>query len=180
MDKEFIEIHTKNGKPTGEKLLKSKIHKEGLFHATVHLWIFCCKDEILIQKRSKNKKINPGIWDVSVAGHIKYQEDFIDAVIRESIEETGVLINKNKLKKIGVFFNEEIYNNFIDREFHHTYIYNAERNKINLDFKNNEVDQLKFITYNEMKYLINNSNEYFIGSNKNYYKCVLEAINTSI
>ena len=180
MDKEYIEIYTENGKPTGEKLLKSKIHKQGLFHATIHLWIFCCKDEILIQKRSKNKKINPGIWDVSVAGHIKYQEDFIDAVIRESIEETGILINKKKLKKIGVFFNQEIYNNLIDREFHHTYIYNTERDKINLDFKNNEVDQLKFITYNEMKHLINNSKEYFIGSNKNYYKCVMEAINTSI
>ena len=91
-----------------------------------------------------------------------------------------MLINKKKLKKIGVFFNQEIYNNLIDREFHHTYIYNTERNKINLDFKNNEVDQLKFITYNEMKYLINNSKEYFIGSNKNYYKCVMEAINASI
>ena len=51
MDKEFIEIYTENGKPTGEKLLKSEIHKEGLVHATIHLWIFCCKDEILIQKR---------------------------------------------------------------------------------------------------------------------------------
>ena len=91
-----------------------------------------------------------------------------------------MLINKKKLKKIGIFFNQEIYNNLIDREFHHTYIYNTERNKINLDFKNNEVDQLKFITYNEMKHLINNSKEYFIGSNKNYYKCVMEAINTSI
>jgi len=180
MDKEYIEIYSKNGKPTGEKLLKSKIHKEGLFHATVHLWIFCCKDEILIQKRSKNKETNPGIWDVSVAGHIKYQENIIDAVIRESIEETGVLIDKKKLKKIGIFFNEEIYNTIIDREFHHTYIYNTERDKVNLDFKNNEVDQLKFITYNEMKHLINNSNEYFIGSNKNYYKCVMEAINNSI
>ena len=57
MDKEFIEIYTENGDPTGEKLLKSEIHKGGLIHATIHLWIFCCKNEILIQKRSKNKKI---------------------------------------------------------------------------------------------------------------------------
>ena len=180
MDKEFIEIYTEKGKPTGRKLLKSKIHKEGLVHATIHLWIFCCKDEILIQKRSKNKKINPGIWDVSVAGHVKYGENFLDAVIRESIEEVGVIINKNKLKKIGVFFNEETYNTLVDREFHHTYIYRTTPDKINLDFKNNEVDELKFITYNEMKQLINISNEYFVGSNKNYYNCVMKEINTTI
>ena len=180
MDKEFIEIYTENGEPTGEKLLKSEIHKGGLIHATIHLWIFCCKNEILIQKRSKNKKINPGIWDVSVAGHVKYGENFLDAVIRESIEEVGVVINKTKLKKIGVFFNEETHNTLIDREFHHTYIYRTTPDKINLDFKNNEVDKLKFITYNEMKQLINNSNEYFVGSNKNYYNCVMEEINTTI
>ena len=80
MDKEYIEIYTKCGEPTGEKLLKSKIHKEGLFHATVHVWMFCSKDKILIQKRSKNKEINPGVWDVSVAGHIRFNENKIDHI----------------------------------------------------------------------------------------------------
>jgi len=179
MDKEYIEIYTKCGEPTGEKLLKSKIHKEGLFHATVHVWMFCSKDKILIQKRSKNKEINPGVWDVSVAGHIRFNENKIDALTRESKEEVNIKIEKKRLKKIGVFFNEQAYNDLTDREFFHTYIYKTTSDKINLDFKNNEVDQLKFISLNEMEHLIDNSDKYFIGKNKNYYKTIIDEISSS-
>ena len=176
MDKEYIEIYNETGEPTGKKLLKSEIHSKGIIHSTIHLWIFCDRNKILIQKRSKNKTINPGTWDVSVAGHIKYGEEIVDAVIRESKEETGVTIIKNKLKKIGVFFNEEFYDNIIDREFHHTYLYKTSTNLINLEFKNNEVEKIKFISFDNMSKLINNSAKYFIGSNKNYYNCVLKEI----
>ena len=141
MDKEYIEEYTNDGKPTGKKFLKSKIHKKGIIHSTIHLWIFCNKNKILIQKRSKSKEINPGIWDVSVAGHIKYGENFINAVIRESKEETGIEIQKEKLKKVGVFYAEEFYTNVTDREFHHTYIYKISSDEIDLDFNNNEVEE---------------------------------------
>ena len=75
---------------------------------------------------------------------------------------------------------EEFYTNVTDREFHHTYIYKISSNKIDLDFNNNEVEELKFISLDNMKDLIQNNSEFFIGSNKSYYKCVMEAINTSI
>ena len=55
-----------------------------------------------------------------------------------------------------------------------------ELQKIDLDFNNNEVEELKFISLDNMKDLIQNNSEFFIGSNKSYYKCVMEAINTSI
>jgi len=49
MHKEYIEEYTSDGKPTGKKLLKSEIHKKGIIHSTIHLWIFCNKNKILIQ-----------------------------------------------------------------------------------------------------------------------------------
>ena len=180
MHKEYIEEYTRDGKPTGKKLLKSEIHRKGVIHSTIHLWIFCNKNKILIQKRSKSKEINPGIWDVSVAGHIKYGENFTNAVIRESKEETGVKIQKEKLKKVGVFYTEEFYNNITDREFHHTYIYKASSNEIDLDFSNNEVEELKFISLNNMKDLILSNSKFFIGSNKSYYNSVITEIESSI
>ena len=152
------------------------IFKRGFIKISTVYDLFFDRNKILIQKRSKNKTINPGTWDVSAAGHIKYGEEIVDAVIRESKEETGVTIIKNKLKKIGVFFNEEFYDNVIDREFHHTYLYKTSTNLIDLEFKNNEVEKIKFISFDNMSKLINNSDKYFIGSNKNYYNCVLKEI----
>ena len=101
-------------------------------------------------------------WDVSVAGHIKYGENFINAVIRESKEETGIKIQKEKLKKVGVFYTEEFYTNVTDREFHHTYIYKISSDEIDLDFNNNEVEELQFISLNNMKDLLQNNSEFFI------------------
>ena len=58
-ENEFIEIYDFNGQKTGEKALKSVVHKNGLHHSTVHLWIYTISGEVLIQKRSLNKILNP-------------------------------------------------------------------------------------------------------------------------
>ena len=47
---ELIDILTPEGKPTGKTCLKSFAHKNGLFHASVHIWIFNNnKDQIYAQ-----------------------------------------------------------------------------------------------------------------------------------
>ena len=54
--------------------------------------------------------------------------------------------------------------------------YKTSTDLIDLNFKNNEVEKIKFISFDNMSKLINNSDKYFIGSNKNYYNCVLKEI----
>ena len=49
--------------------------------------------------------------------------------------------------------------------------------KINLNYKNDEVDDLKLISLREMDLLLSQNNrDIFIGKNKNYYNDVFEAI----
>ena len=48
MREELLEIYSSSGKKTGKKATKSYIHKKGLFHATVHVWIFSEKGNVLI------------------------------------------------------------------------------------------------------------------------------------
>ena len=177
MSEEFLEIYSPSGKKTGKKATKSYIHKNGLFHATVHVWIFSKKGNVLIQKRSTKKKLNPGVWDVSVAGHIEYKEDIKAAAIRETFEETGLHVNEKDLSKLGVYSSVSNHSEIIDKEFHHTYILKIDEDKINLNYKNDEVDDLKLISLGEMDFLLKKNNrDIFIGKNKNYYKDVFEAI----
>ena len=174
---ELLEIYTSKGKKTGKKERKSEIHRKGLFHATVHVWIFTNKGEILIQKRSKKKELNPGVWDVSVAGHIKFNENIKKAAKRETLEEIGVNINTKDLLKIGVYKSINIHPKAIDREFFHTYKLKIDENNIDLDYKNNEIDDLKFISIEEMENLIKKeNNKIFIGKNRKYYSDVLKSI----
>ena len=177
MKEEFLEVYSPEGTKTGQKKSKSEIHRKGLFHSTVHVWIFTEEGNILIQKRSKKKELNPGVWDVSVAGHVKFNENIKKAAKRETLEETGININTKDLLKIGVYRSINIHPTAIDKEFFHTYILKIDKNSINLDFKNNEVDDLKFISIEEMESLINEeNNKIFIGKNRKYYSDVLKSI----
>lgn len=177
MKEEFLEVYSSEGTKTGQKKSKSEIHRKGLFHSTVHVWIFTDEGNILIQKRSKKKELNPGVWDVSVAGHIKFNENIKKAAKRETLEETGININTKDLLKIGVYRSINIHPTAIDKEFFHTYILKIDKNSINLDFKNNEVDDLKFISIEEMESLIREeNNKIFIDKNRKYYSDVLKSI----
>ena len=174
---ELLEIYTSKGKKTGKKESKSEIHRKGLFHATVHVWIFTKKGKILIQKRSKKKELNPGVWDVSVAGHIKFNENIKEAAKRETLEEIGININTKDLLKIGVYKSINIHPTAIDKEFFHTYKLKIDENIIDLYYKNNEIDDLKFISIEEMEILIKkNNNKILICKNRKYYSDVLESI----
>ena len=181
MKEEFLEIYSPEGKRTGKKESKSSIHLNGFFHATIHVWIFTKKGNILIQKRSKKKELNPGIWDVSVAGHVGFNENIRIAAKRETFEETGININTDDLSEIGVYKSVNIYPKTIDKEFHHTYVLLLDKHEINTNFKNDEVDDLKFISIDEMENLIKKENrKIFIGKNRKYYFDVLKAIKSII
>ena len=55
------------------------------------------------------------MWDVSVAGHVKFNENIKKAAKRETLEETGININTKDLLKIGVYRNINIYPTAIDK-----------------------------------------------------------------
>ncbi len=75
----------------GKKVYKGSIVPEGELNshyslATVSCFVFNEKGEVLVEKRSMNKKIAPGILDI-VSGHIDNNETPTQAMIREYVEE---------------------------------------------------------------------------------------------
>jgi len=61
-----------------------------LLHPVVHVLVFNDRDELILQKRSMSKYIQPGKWDTSIGGHILAGESLSDALERESLEELGI------------------------------------------------------------------------------------------
>ncbi|MGK0446340.1 MAG: isopentenyldiphosphate isomerase [Polaribacter sp.] len=120
---ELIDILTPEGKPTQKTALKSEAHKNGWFHATVHIWLFTSDKKVLLQKRALTKKVFPGIWDISVAGHIGAGEEILEAAKREIFEEIGLELEEKDLIKIGTRIHQVTHKNGIqDNEHHHIFI----------------------------------------------------------
>jgi len=61
-----------------------------LLHGVVHVLVFTPAGELILQKRSRSKTIQPGKWDTSVGGHINTGETKYEAVAREAEEELGI------------------------------------------------------------------------------------------
>jgi isopentenyl-diphosphate delta-isomerase len=120
---ELIDILTPEGKSTGKTALKSEAHKNGWFHATAHIWFFTSDKKILLQKRALTKKVFPGIWDISVAGHIGAGEAILEGAKREVFEEIGLILEDKDFIKIGTRIHQVNHENGIqDNEHHHVFI----------------------------------------------------------
>lgn len=70
---------------------RSRCHGDpSLIHRVAHVLVFNDAGKILLQKRSRNKDIQPGRWDTSVGGHLALGEDYGQAARRETLEELGL------------------------------------------------------------------------------------------
>lgn len=105
---EIFDIVDQNDQIIGQATRKECNSNPNLIHRAIFLLIFNQENQLLWQKRSTTKDINPGLWTVSVSGHVDRGEDYIDAAIREAREELGITIWQPQFifKKLFTFPNE--------------------------------------------------------------------------
>lgn len=153
---EKFELVDKNGNKTGRVITyldtcnPNNIPDE-CFLPVVGVVIINHKNEILLQKRSMLKKSNPGKWGIC-GGKINLGETPIDAALRETLEEIGVNIEKDKIKVIREAANGKGY-------FIIFYI------KKDIDIKecrlkNDEVEELRYFRVEELEGLDNEGFEW--------------------
>ncbi len=176
---ELVDILDNTGAYTGEQALKSVAHRQGLFHPTVHVWLYTGNGRLLIQKRGKDKKSFPLLWDVSVAGHIGAGEEIVQSALREVEEEIGLKLFPDDLTKIGVFKSQKDHSEvFRDYEFHHSFIAELKVPLNSLVKQESEVEELaliSLITFAEETWGMANPGKY-VPHDPTYYKTVLEKI----
>ena len=81
---------------------RAKIHRLGLLHRAVHIFVFNREGQIFLQKRSMNKDTAPGKWVSSCSGHVDSGESYEVAAIRELGEEIGLRgVPLDPLLKVG-------------------------------------------------------------------------------
>jgi 16S rRNA (adenine1518-N6/adenine1519-N6)-dimethyltransferase len=86
---ECFDVVDENDRVTGRER-RDVVHRLGLRHRAVHVFVFNRRGEILLQKRSRLKDNNPGLWDSSVSGHVDAGEDYAACATRELAEEMGI------------------------------------------------------------------------------------------
>lgn len=96
--KEIQDIYDANRHPTGKKYERwSNLLKTNEYVIVVEIIIFNKQNEILLSRRSANKKRNPLKWETT-QGSVKSKEKSQEAAIRELKEELGISVTEDDLR----------------------------------------------------------------------------------
>jgi len=69
---------------------RAVVHRLGLRHRAIHVFVFNAAKEIFLQRRSMSKDTAPGKWVSSCSGHVDSGESYDVAARRELGEEIGL------------------------------------------------------------------------------------------
>ena len=95
---------------------REEVHRNGLLHRSAHLLVFDGSGRVLLQKRSEGKDRFPGRWDSSVSGHVDSGEGYDQCIVREAMEEIGILLEATPERLFKIDACEET-----DQEFSWVY-----------------------------------------------------------
>jgi len=79
---------------------RNVVHKKGLLHREIHVWLYTSSGKIIFQHRSKSKDIWPDKLDCSVAGHVDFNMSWEDTALKELEEEAGITASADQLTYI--------------------------------------------------------------------------------
>lgn len=143
MDKqdELFVVVDKNDKILGYRTRYDCHHNKQLIHRVAAIVVINDQGQILLQKRSKDKDVSPGLYTFSASGHISKGETYQQAAQRELQEELGIQSPLTKKDKFIVETTAEtemncVFTTISDGPF----------------FPNKkEIEKVKFVTSNQLK-----------------------------
>jgi len=143
-----------------------------------HVWFYCKSSsgkDILLQRRSLTKKMSPGYYHVSAAGHINVDERPIEAAVRETKEEVGIAINPALLYLVHVTRSSRRLESLL-----YVYIYELEGNEAFL-FDDGEVDEVKWVSLERFYEMTENAASHMlIDMGRAYFDPLIAAIERQV
>jgi isopentenyl-diphosphate Delta-isomerase len=155
IEKPLMDVLDDYGIRTGEKLSREEIHTLGKVHRAVHLYLFDRSNNILLQRRSDKVDQGPGMFSISLTGHVDAGEGSFTALARELKEELG--LNAAAIKPQFLFSfrqDAELSPTYIDRQFNDVYAAWHDINLQDIAFDPEEVSEVILVPFTEFQKMV--------------------------
>lgn len=131
---EYLDVYDEDGNYLRQEE-RSVVHKEALWHKTVHCWLYDRDGNVYFQIRKDNKKLY-----TTASGHVLAKESVIDAFGREIKEEIGIDVVYQEAHFVQMIpFQLDREDGFRDRAFAHVYVCLYEGNGVDFQFDPEEL-----------------------------------------
>lgn len=163
---ELWDILNVKGERTGQTTVRSNATlKSGQYHLVVHIWPVNDYGSLLIQKRSKTKRMMPGIWAATGGAAISGESSFT-AAARELYEELGIPSSEESLKFVTRLKRR---NSFVD-----VWTINTTAKVPQLKLQKSEVAEAKWVNKSTLINMIENGEYHNYG--KEYFETVWKIV----
>lgn len=123
-----------------------------MMHKEIYVFILNNKNQILLQKRSKNKRHYPNMWALCT-GHVEENETFEKPALRELKEELGI-----NVKKLYSFANSK-FDIYKDNAITKYYYVKCDFKARDFVIQKTELSQVKWYDIEEIISMIKCNNE---------------------
>jgi len=155
MSEEFFDlIDDATGKIIGRAARRECHGNPNLLHRSVRVAVYHPDGHsLLLQKRSMNKDIFPGRWDMAVGGHVDSGETPDQAAVREMTEELGVQSVPPLTKRFPLKVRNEIESENVQL---YSTVYGGP-----FKIQEQELSEIRFFSFDELRSLAEKTPEIF-------------------
>ena len=142
---ELWDLLDEDGMPVGATLVRGEKMPHGAFHRVVEIFTLNSRGEMLVTKRSPEKKPYPNMWETT-GGAVVAGEDSLDAARRELKEETGIEVGSGELHLLLTHRSQSA---FVD-----IYLARKDVPAENLTMQPGETTEARWVTFAEFDRMI--------------------------
>ena len=102
---------------------RDEVHRIGLVCRLAYVCFYTADREIILQKRSMTKKNDPGKLTTTVSGHVASGQNYLEAAVRETQEETGVEVKADDLVDMGVVRADYVQGDYLSNAMRGLFAY---------------------------------------------------------
>jgi isopentenyl-diphosphate delta-isomerase len=127
------------------------VHRQGLWHKGVHVFILNSQGEFAIQKRGPMVQTKPNLLEASAGGHINTGHTAIETVMYELHEEIGISVSPDEIEYVGMIVDvfEEKEKGIKNNEFDEIYLIRKNIHPDDIIIEHKEVSSVVFINAKE-------------------------------
>ena len=167
---ELLDIVDEQGKFTGQVMEREKAHDLNLLHWEIAVFFVNDNKELLLQKRSPNKRFSPNKWGLC-ARHVDSGETPDSTALREIKEELGIKLSPGDLR---ILEERDVLK--LESNSRLTRMYYVIYNKNDFTIQTEELSEVKWFNIDEVIDRIKNNDESItLKSNRLY---LLERLKT--
>jgi len=141
---------------------RDEVHKKGLLFRMTYVVFTTPEKRLILQRRSLTKKVNAGRLSMAVIGHVTSGDSYLETAIKESYEETGVIVDPAKLSRLDLSYSNYDEGDYLSNAIRALYAYEFDGNVSDLKIEEGEGTGFEMTTLEDLKVAINQNPDSYV------------------